>query len=63
MGYRLSGQSVKLLEILPSAMIQPRNRAPAICEATYGQTQDCWKIFWIRASLKWEGTSRTLPLV
>ena len=54
-GYNLSGQSVELLEIRPqwddASVICKR----AFAKATYVKTQNVWKIFWLRASLKWNG--------
>lgn len=54
-GYHLSGQSVELIEIRPQwddpAIIIKRPFA----KATYVRTEGCWKIFWMRASLKWQG--------
>ena len=49
-GYRLSGQSIELLEIRPQwddpSIIHQRPFA----KATYVRTQDCWKVFWMRAT-------------
>ena len=53
--YRVSGQSIELLEIRPQwddpSIIHQRPFA----KATYVRAQDCWKVFWMRASLKWQG--------
>ena len=57
--YRLSGQSIELLEIRPQwddpSIIHQRPFA----KATYVRTQDCWKVFWMRATLKWQGYEPT----
>jgi hypothetical protein len=54
-GYHLAGQTVELLEIRPQwddpAIIHRRPFA----KATYVRAQDCWKVFWMRGSLKWQG--------
>jgi hypothetical protein len=53
LGYRISGQSVELFEI------RPRWDKPEIilehdfAKTTYVRTQKAWKIFWMRADLKW----------
>ena len=55
----LTGQSVELLEIRPQwddpAIIHRRPFA----KATYVKVQDCWKVSWMRASLKWQGYEPT----
>ena len=53
--YNLSGHHVELVEIRPQW-----DDASVICRrpyarATYVRTQNIWKIFWQRASLKWNG--------
>ena len=46
-GYRLSGQSIELLEIRPQwddpSVIHQR----PLSKATFVRAQDCWKVFWI----------------
>jgi hypothetical protein len=55
LGYRISGQSVELFEI------RPRYDKPEIilehdfAKTTYVRTQRIWKVFWMRADLKWHG--------
>lgn len=52
-GYRISGQSVELFEI------RPRFDKPEIilehdfAKTKYVRTQRVWKVFWMRADLKW----------
>jgi len=56
LGYRISGQSVELFET------RPRWNKPdhllmesAFAKATYVRTKKVWKIYWMRADLKWHG--------
>ncbi len=53
LGYRISGQSVELFEI------RARHDKPeivlehAFAKTIYVCTQKLWKVFWMRADLKW----------
>jgi hypothetical protein len=53
-GYRISGQSVEILEIRPQWNDRSIIHRHPIAKATYVRTQNRWKIFWMHASLKWE---------
>ena len=53
--YRLSDQSVEILEIRPQWNDKSIIREQPIAKATYVKTQDLWKVFWQRADLKWHG--------
>lgn len=53
-GYRISGQSVEILEIRPQWNDRSIIHQHPIAKATYVRTQNRWKIFWMRASLKWQ---------
>jgi hypothetical protein len=52
-GYRLSGQSVELLEIRPQWNNPEIILKHAFAKTTYVRSQRVWKIFWMRADLKW----------
>ena len=54
-GYRLTGHSIELLEIRPQWDDPSIVRERPFAKATYVRTQDCWKVFWMRATLKWQG--------
>jgi hypothetical protein len=54
-GYRISGQSVEILEIRPQWDDRSIIRQYPVAKATYVRTQDVWKVFWKRADLKWHG--------
>jgi hypothetical protein len=53
-GYRISGQNVEILEIRPQWNDRSIIHQHPIAKATYVRTQNRWKIFWMRASLKWQ---------
>jgi hypothetical protein len=54
-GYAVTGQSVELLEIRPQWDDPSIIHRRPFAKATYVRTQKCWKVFWMRASLKWQG--------
>jgi hypothetical protein len=58
-GYTLTGQSVELVEIRPQWDDPSIIHRRPFAKATYVKAQDCWKIFWMRASLKWQGYEPT----
>ena len=51
--YRLSGHSVELCEVRPDWKDPAVSTTRAYAKATYVKTQDVWKIYWMRADLKW----------
>lgn len=53
LAFRLSGQSVEIFEIRPRWDRPDEKQENPIAKATYVKTQDIWKIFWMRADLKW----------
>jgi hypothetical protein len=53
LGYRISGQSVELFEIRPRWDKPEIILEHAFAKTTYVHTQKVWKIFWMRADLKW----------
>ena len=52
-GYRITGQSVEILEIRPQWNDCSVIHQYPIAKATYVRTQNHWKTFWMRATLKW----------
>jgi hypothetical protein len=58
-GYQPTGQSDELLEIRPQWDDPSIIHRHPFAKATYVKVQDCWKIFWMRASLKWQGYEPT----
>jgi hypothetical protein len=55
LGYRISGQSVELFEIRPRYDKPEIILEHAFAKTTYVNTQRVWKVFWMRADLKWHG--------
>jgi len=54
LGFRLSGQSVEIFEIRPRWRGQPGEiMEHFVAKGTYVKTQDVWKVFSMRADLKW----------
>lgn len=54
-GFRLTGQSVEIFEVRPRWNKPDVKMEHAVAKATFVRSQDCWKIFWMRADLKWHG--------
>jgi hypothetical protein len=53
LGYRLSGQSVEIFEIRPVWKNPKEKMEHPVAKATYVKTRAVWKVYWIRADLKW----------
>ncbi len=54
-GFRVSGQSVELFEIRPQWDRPEIVRESSFAKATFVRSQGMWKIYWMRADLKWHG--------
>lgn len=52
-GYRVSRQSVELFEIRPQRDRPTVKRESSFAKATFVRTQGVWKVYWMRADLKW----------
>ncbi|HEY1869579.1 MAG TPA: DUF3024 domain-containing protein [Chitinophagaceae bacterium] len=52
-GYNIEDQSVLLLEIRPDWRNREIIRQSPFAKATYVKKRAIWKIFWMRANLKW----------
>lgn len=55
LGCRISGQSVELFEIRPRWNKPEQLFESAVAKTTYMRTQNVWKVYWMRADLKWHG--------
>ena len=54
LGYRIRGQSVEIFEIRPRFQGKPgETMEHSVAKTTYVRTQKYWRIFWLRADLKW----------
>ena len=54
-GYRISGQSVEILEIRPDWRDKSIKRERPVAKATFVRTVNAWRVFWMRSDLKWHG--------
>jgi hypothetical protein len=52
-GYNIEDQSVILFEIRPDWAKPEIIREHPFAKATYVKKSDTWKIYWLRANLKW----------
>jgi hypothetical protein len=53
-GFRLTGQSVEIFEIRPVWRGPPGDKHEgAVAKATFVRTRNRWRVFWMRADLKW----------
>jgi hypothetical protein len=55
LAFRISGQSIEIFEIRPHWADKSRILEHAVAKATYNRTKLNWKVFWLRADLKWHG--------
>ena len=53
LGFRLSGQVVEIFEIRPIRNNLEEKMEHSIAKATYVKTRAVWKVYWMRADLKW----------
>ncbi|MFQ6371625.1 DUF3024 domain-containing protein [Shewanella sp. YIC-542] len=54
-GFRLHGQSIELFEVRPRWDDPAEILEIPVAKATYVKTRKQWKVFWMRADLKWHG--------
>ena len=57
LGFRIEGQSVYLCEICPD--MQGRIMTYDVAKTTFVRTENVWKIYWMRADLKWHAYEKT----
>lgn len=51
--FRINGQSVELFEVRPRRDDPARVVEQGIAKATYVKSRHVWKVYWMRADLKW----------
>jgi hypothetical protein len=51
--YRIDNQSIILFEIRPSWQDKTQQLTHDFAKTTFDKKNDVWKIYWLRASLKW----------
>jgi len=52
-GYKIEGQSVYIVEIRPDWRNPEIKRETPIAKTTYVKSRSVWKVYWMRADLKW----------
>lgn len=55
LAYRIVGQSVIIYDIRPNWQNKTEKIEEPIAKTTWVGTQEIWKVFWMRADLKWHG--------
>lgn len=55
LGYRLRDQSVEIFEIRPAWRSPGETMEQPVAKATFVRTRQAWKVYWMRADLKWHG--------
>jgi hypothetical protein len=53
LGWRIEGQSVVIYSIRPFWRDESQKIEEPAAKATYNRKTNCWKIYWMRADLKW----------
>ncbi len=53
LAYRISGQSVEIFEIRPLWGDPNEKIEESVAKATYVKSRKIWRIYWLRANLKW----------
>jgi Protein of unknown function (DUF3024) len=53
LGFRLTNQSVEIFGIRPVWQDETKKMEHSVAKATFTKNQDIWKIYWLRADLKW----------
>ena len=61
-GFRVSGQSIEIFEIRPRWKEPSVKMEHPVAKATFVRSTALWKVFWMRADLKWHGYA-PLPAV
>ena len=51
--YKIENQSIILFEVRPHWQKEGEKIESPIAKTTWVKRQKCWKIFWMRADLKW----------
>jgi len=54
LGYKIENQSIIIYEVRPHWVIEGEKIEQDVAKATWVEAQKCWKIFWLRANLKWQ---------
>ncbi len=57
--YKIEGQSIYVLEIRPQWDNPKITREYPVAKTTFVKTKNHWKVFWMRADLKWHSYQPT----
>jgi hypothetical protein len=57
LGFRITGQSVEIFQILPELDDPTKKFEFSVAKTTYIKTQKIWKIYWMRADEQWHAYS------
>lgn len=52
-GYKIEGQSIIIHEIRPLSLAETKIIYPEVAKTTFVKKKNHWKVFWMRANLKW----------
>jgi hypothetical protein len=55
LAFRIHGQSIEIFELRPHFMEKEKILEHPIAKATYNKRKLNWKVFWMRAYMKWHG--------
>ena len=55
LNFRIKGQNVEIFEVRPQWREPEKIMEHPVAKATYVKTQGIWKVYWMRADLKWHG--------
>ena len=54
LAFRIERQSVEIFEVRPKWRGEPgETMEHSVAKATFVRSDDCWKVYWKRADLKW----------
>ena len=53
LGYKIEGHTIEIFEIRPRWKDAGVRQEYSVAKATFVRTQGIWKVFWMRADLKW----------
>jgi hypothetical protein len=59
LAFRLSGQSVEIFNIRPRSKEPSEKIEQPVAKATFVKSTGKWKVFWMRADLKWHSYAPT----
>lgn len=55
LGYRLHDQSVEIFEVRAAWRSPGETMEQPVAKATFVRKRQAWKVYWMRADLKWHG--------